>query len=181
MTNQRILGPIGVTGNGTNIDVGTLCRHSSPVPGPTGSASTRPVEYSYSISGTVGALGSMLFSEGIQRLPGTWYDRTRKTTQMRADEAALGSSELFDTDAHKSARRTIADINAPAFVNVDIHFETSNRVENITVRGPRGTRLFCFDLNKAEEAAKKLPEDADVFQPFYDTIEEIVTAIKQVR
>ena len=181
MANQRTPGPIGATSNATNIDAGTLCRRSSPIAGPTGLAGARSVEYSYSISGTVGALGSMLFTEGMQRLPGTWYDRTRKTTQLRANEAALGSSEVFDADAHKSARRTIANINAPACVNVDIHFVTNDGVENITVRGRRGTRSFCFDFKKAEEAAKKLPKDADFFQLFYDTIEKIVAAVKQTR
>lgn len=181
MANQRTPGPIGATSNATNIDAGTLCRDSSAVPGPTGLAGARSVKYSYSISGTVGALGGMLFTEGMQRLPGTWYDRTGKTTQMRADEAALGASKFFDADAHKSARRTIANINAPACVNVDIHFVTNDGVENITVRGRRGTHSFCFDFKKAEEEAKKLPKDVDVFQPYYDTIDKIVAAVRRVR
>jgi len=181
MAYERTPGPFGATSDATNIDAGTLCRHSSPVPGPTGLPSARLVEYSYSISGTVGALGSMLFTEGMQRLPGTWYDRTRKTTQMIADEAALASSEFFDADAHELARRTFANLNAPACVNVDIHFVTNDGVEDITVRGRRGTHSLCFDFKKAEEAASKLPKDADVFQPFYDTIEKIVVAVKQTR
>lgn len=181
MSDQSTPGPIGASSNATNIDAGTLCRRKSPVPGPVGLASARPVKYSYSISGTVGALGSMLFTEGMQRLPGTWYDRTRKATQLRANEAALGSSEFFDEDAHKLARRIMANIKAPACVDADMHFETVDGVENITVRGRRGTRSFCFDFKKAEEAAKKLPKDADVFQPFYDTIEKIVAAVKQTR
>ena len=181
MGDQRTPGSIGATSNAANIDAGTLCRRNSPIPGPTGLAGRLPVKYSYSISGTVGALGGMLFSEVMQLLPGTWYDRTLKTTQLRANEAALGSSEFFDAAAHKSARRTIANIKSSACVNVDVHFVTNDGVENITVRGRRGTRSFRFDFKKAEEAAKTLPKDVDVLQPFYDTIRKIVTAIKLTR
>ena len=181
MASEHTPGPIGATSNVINIDAGTLCRRSSPVAGPTGLAAAPPVEYSYSISGTVGNLGGMLFTEGSQRLPGTWYDRTYKTTQLRANEAALGSSKFFDADAHKSARRIIASIKSPACVNVDIHFVTKDRVENITVRGRRGTRSFCFDFDRAEEAAKNLPKSADALQVFFDTIDKIVAAVKLVR
>lgn len=181
MPDEPNRGPIGATSNASNIDAGTLCRRSSPVPGPAGLAGSRSVKYSYSISGTVGNLGSILFTEGEQRLPGTWYDRTHQTTQMRANEAALGSSEFFDANAYKSARRTIANINSPTCVDVDIHFVTNDGVENIAVRGRRGMRLFRFDFKDAEEEAKKLPIDADAFQLFYNVIEEIVAAVKQVR
>ena len=181
MPDQPNRGPIGSTSNGIKIDKGTLCRHNSPAPGPKGLSVARPAKYSYSISGKVGNLGSMLFTEGMKRLPGTWYDRTNQTTQMRVHEAALGSSDLFDADAHESSRRILADVNAPPPVNVDIYFRTNDGVEDIEVRSRRGERSFCFDFNNAEEAAKKLPADADVFQVFYDVIEKIVAAVKQLR
>ena len=181
MINRRILGLIGTTVRSTDMDAGTLCRHSSPSPGPLGVGNTKQAEFSYSISGAVGALGGMLFSEGMKRLQGTWYDRTDKMTQFRADEVTLGLSKFADADAHEAARRTIANMKSPARVDVDIHFVTKDGVEDITVRGQRGTRSFCFDFNKAEEATKTLPEGSDVFQPFFDTIDEIVAAIKQVR
>ena len=181
MANQRILGPIGTTTRATKMDVGTLCRGWSPVPGPSGLVGAQPAHFSYSISGTIGALGGMLFTEGTKRLPGTWYDRTLKTTQMRANEATLGSSEFFDADAHKAARRTIANIKSPSLVDVDIHFETKDRVENIMVRGKRGSRSFCFDFKKVEETAEILPEGADAFKPFLETIDKILAAVVQVR
>ena len=181
MANGHTPGPKGTTTDTTKIDAGTLSRSVSSAPGPLGSVSAKPRKYSYSISGTVGALGGMLFTEATNRLPGTWYDRTRKTTQLRANEAALGLSEFFDSDAKAAARKTIANINAPARVAVDIHFETDDGVEHITVRGRRGSRSFRFDFKQAEELAETLPKGVDVFQPFYDTIDEILTAVIQVR
>ena len=174
-------GPKGTTSNTATVNAGTLCRSVSPTPGPVCSVAAKPGKYSYSISGTVGALGSMLFTEASNRLPGTWYDRTRKTTQLIANEAALGLSGYFDADAKAAALRTIANLKAPPCVAVDIHFETHDRVENINVRGRRGSRKFRFDFKEAEKVAEQLPEGADVFRPFYDTIDKIVAAIIQLR
>ena len=181
MANGDTPGPKGTTADTTKVDAGTLSRSAGSAPGTLGSISAKPKRYSYSISGTVGALGDMLFTEATNRLPGTWYDRTRKTTQLRADEAALGLSEFFDADAKAAARRTVANIKAPPPVAVDIHFETSEGVERITVRGRRGSRSFRFDFKQAEKMAATLPKDADVFQPFYDTIDKILKAVIQVR
>jgi len=180
MGHQRTPGPICTIPDAASIDAGTLIRDSSPAPGPTG-ADAKPVEYSYSISGTVGALGGMLFTEGTERLPGTWYDRTLRTSQLRANEAKLGLSGVGDAEFRKLARRTLENMNAPPRVDVDIHFKTRDRVETIAVRGQHGTRSFSFDFDKVEAAAKKLPKGADPFKPFHDTIKNILAAVVQVR
>lgn len=181
MTGSRIPGSFyPYHGNDqNNFDEGTLCRASSPVPGSVGLAAHK-AGYSYSISGTTGALGSMLFTE-TDRLPGTWYDRTAMTTMFRTKEAALGRSKYADKDFRKSAKRTLRNIRAPSRVDVDIHFETKDRVEDILVRGRRGTRSFRFDFDAVEASQKKLPKDANVLKPFLDTIAEILAAVIQVR
>jgi len=180
MAAQRTPGPDNTTSRSEKSDTGTLCRYRSAVPGPV-DLDSRSVTWSYSISGTHGALGSMLFTDGPERLPGTWYDRTRQTNQLRSNEATLGLSGYGDKDFRKLARKTILNLNSPDRVDVDIHFETKNRVESILVRGKCGARSFRFDFNEVEKAAEMLPKDADVFKPFTDTIEKIVTAIIQLR
>ena len=177
---QRTQGPICAIPDSASIDTGTLNRAPSPVPSPTG-VEAKPVSYSYSISGTVGALGSMLFSDCNELLPGTWYDRTLQMKQLRANEVKLGLSGYGDADFRKLARKTLENMNAPPRVDVDIHFQTRNRVETITVRGQHGTRSFSFDFNKAEEAAKKLPKGTDPFKPFHDMIKNILAAVVQLR
>jgi len=180
MSYQRIPGPFCTIPDSASIDTGTLNRGRSSASSPTG-VDTKPVTYSYAISGTVGALGSMLFTEISNRLPGTLYDRTLQTTQLRTNEAKLGLSGFGNAEFRKLARKTIDNMNAPPRVDVDIHFQTKGRVETINVRGQHGTRSFRFDFNKVEQAAKKLPKGTDPFKPFNDTINKILTAIVQVR
>ena len=180
MVTQRIPGPENVTSRSAKSDTGTLCRYRSAVPGPV-DLDSKSVTWLYSISGTYGALGSMLFTDGPQRLPGTWYDRTHQVNQFRSNEAALGLSEYGDKDFRKLARKTASNLNSPERVDVDIHFETKDGVESILVRGKCGARSFRFDFNEVEKSAEKLPKDADAFKPFTDTIEKVVTAIIQLR
>lgn len=178
MAYQHFPGPIGINPFFSGMDAGTLCRTSSPIPGSLG-LSKKSATYSYSISGTVGALGNMLFTEGTQRLPGTWYDRTVKTTKMRAKEAKIGLSGFGNMKFRTLAQKTLASINAPASADVDIHSETKDRIENITVNGQRGKRSFFFDFDKAEETS--VAKDSDVMKPFFNTIDKILSAIVQVR
>lgn len=178
MSSFRIPGPLLLyTDNDrSNIDEGTLCRCGSPIPGtifPT-------TGYSYSISGTTGALGSMLFTEGM-RIPGTWYDRTEQTTAFRTEEVALGRSALANKAFRKSAIKTMRNIDRSSQVDVNIHFVTKNSVENIMVRGRRGMQSFRFDFNAVQSNQKKLPKNADAFKPFLDTINNILAAVIQVR
>jgi len=180
MAAQHNPGPCGINSRTTGSDSGTLCRSRSPVPGPV-DLDLKSVSWSYSISGTHGALGGMLITEMSERLPGTLYDRTRKMNQLRANEAALGLSEYGDKDFKRLARKTNASLKKPDCVDVDIHFETSKRVESIIVRGNKGTRTFRFDFDAAEKEASMLPKDADGLKPFYDTINSIVTAVIEVR
>lgn len=180
MAAQKIPGPGDLTSYSAMFDAGTLCRYRSAVPGPV-HFDSKSISWSYSISGTHGALGSMLFTDGPKQLPGTWYDRTRQANQLRASEASLGLSGYGDKDFRKMAGRVNSNLNSPEQVDVDIHFETRNRVESILVRGKRGARSFRFDFDAAEKAAEKLPKDADVFKPFTDTIENIVSAVIQLR
>lgn len=136
--------------------------------------------YSYSISGTVGALGSMLFTE-MSRLPGTLYDRTDRTNLLRSKEAALGMTEFANKEFRNSAKVIKQSILSPSKVDVDIRFETKERVESITVRGKSGIRSFVFDFDQAEARAKKLPKNADPFKPFMDTIARIIAAVVELR
>lgn len=180
MAAQKIPGPENTTSRAKKPDTGTLCRYRSAVPGPV-DLDSKALSWSYSISGTPGALGNMLFTDGMQRLPGTWYDRTRAMNQFRANEALLGLSEYGDRDFKKLARKTNISLKKPDRVDVNIHFETKNRVESILVRGKCGTRSFKFDFNEVKKAAENLPKDADAFKPFTDKIDQIVNAIVQVR
>jgi hypothetical protein len=180
MATQRTPGPENATSRSAKPDTGTLCRYRSPVPGPV-DLDSKSVTWSYSISGTPGALGNMLFTDGTKRLPGTWYDRTLQTNQLRSKEAAIGLSGYGDEDFRKLARKTTSNLNSPDRVDVNIHFETKNGVESILVRGKCGARSFKFDFNEVEKAAENLPKNADAFKPFTDTIDQIVNAIIQVR
>jgi len=181
MTGYRIQGPFCEVADNyrTDIDKGTLCRARSPTPGIVG-LKAHKVTYSYAVSGKTGALGSVLFTE-TDRLPGTWYDHTDATTAIRKNEAKLGMSKYADKEFRKSAKETLQNIKTPQGVDVDIHFETRNGVENITVRGRRGTRSFQFDFNGLEARMKKLPQGTDVMKLFKETITEIFAAVIQLR
>ena len=152
---------------------------SSPGPGPVGVHVVKK-SYSYSISGTTGALGSMLFTEA-SRLPGTWYDRTDSANMLRSNEADLGMSEFANKKFRESAKLTRQSLQSPSKVDVDIRFETKERVETITVRGQRGIRTFRFDFDQVQANAKKLPKNADPFKPFMDTIKKILDAVVGLR
>jgi hypothetical protein len=180
MTASRTPGPIGLFPDRDRnyIDKGTLCRDRSPTPGPV--LGVQKSAYSYSISGTTGALGGMLFTE-MSRLPGTLYDRTGKTMAFITKEAELGMSKYADKDFRKSAKKMRLNLKIPAKVDVDIHFETKDRVEDILVRGQRGVRSFRFDFDAVTADQKKLPKQADPFKPFNDTIAQILIAVEQVR
>jgi len=154
---------------------------------PSAESKTKPVRshsakqgYSYSISGTIGALGSMLFTE-MSRLPGTLYDRTGKTNMFRSKEAALGMSKFADKEFRQSAKVIKQSVMSPSKVDVDIRFETKERVESITVRGKHGIRSFVFDFDQVESRSKKLPKNADPFKPFMDTIAKIMAAVVELR
>jgi Asp-tRNA(Asn)/Glu-tRNA(Gln) amidotransferase B subunit len=123
----------------------------------------------------------MLVTEMSQRLPGTLYDRTDRMSQLRAKEVALGLSDYADEEFRRSALRTLKNINSPDKVDVDIHFETRDAIEDIRVRGNHGTRTFKFDFNKAKKIAEKLPKGSDPFQVFNDTIDQILHAVIQLR
>jgi len=148
-------------------------------PGPVGIHPAKE-NYSYSISGNIGALGSMLFTE-MSRLPGTLYDRTGKTNMFRSKEADLGMSKYANKEFRKSAKVTRQSLHSPSKVDVDIHFETKDRVESITVRGKHGIRSFRFDFDQVQANAKKLPKNADPFKPFMDTIAKIIAAVVELR
>jgi hypothetical protein len=141
---------------------------------------TTKKSYSYSISGTTGALGSMLFTES-SRLPGTWYDRTDSTNMFRSQEAALGMSKFANQEFRKSAKITRQSTMSPSKVDVDIRFETRERVEAITVRGQGGIRSFVFDFDQVGARSKKLPKNADPFKPFMDMITDILDAVIALR
>jgi hypothetical protein len=147
-----------------------------------GPVGLRPIEasHSYAISGTHGALGSMLFS-ATDRVPGTWYDRTDGTNELRGIEANLGASKYADNAFRKSSKLTKQSILSPSKVDVNIHFATKDRVESITVRGKRGIRSFRFDFDAEEAKLKNMSKNADVMKPFKDTIEKILSAVAEVR
>lgn len=147
--------------------------------GPVGLRLTE-TSYSYSISGTTGALGSVLFSE-TSRVPGTWYDRTESTNALRGKEAALGMSDYAKKEFRSSAKLTKQSLRSPSKVDVEIHFETKNRVESISVRGKNGTRTFSFDFYKEEAKLSKMAKNTDVMKPFMDTIAKIFKAVRELR
>lgn len=161
------------------IDVDEIKRSPDSSPGPVGTHVAKK-NYSYSISGTVGALGSMLFTE-MSNLPGTLYDRTAKTNMAISREADLGMSKFANKEFRKSAKIMRRNLQSPSKVDVDIRFETKDRVETITVRGQKGIRTFRFDFDRVEANAKKLPKNADVFKPFMDTIAKIIDAVIALR
>lgn len=161
------------------VNAGAFNPSAESKPEPVGSHSAKH-SYSYSISGTVGALGSMLFTE-MSNLPGTLYDRTGKTNMFRSKEADLGMSKFADKDFRKSAKVTKKSIMTPSKVDVDIRFQTKDRVESITVRGQHGIRSFSFDFDQVEARSKKLPKHADPFKPFTDTIANIIAAVVALR
>ena len=162
-----------------DIEAGEFNRSPNSSPGPVG-VHIAEKSYSYSISGTTGNLGSMLFTEA-SRLGGTWYDRTDATNMLRSNEADLGMSEYANNEFRKSAKITRQSLHSPSKVDVDIRFETKERVETITVRGQRGIRSFRFDFDQVEASAKKLPKNVDALQPFMDTIKEILDAVVELR
>ncbi len=176
MTSKRIPGPICKIPVKANSSAGKLGHGLSHIPGSINEESHKTA-YSYSISGKVGALGSMLFTEIFQRLSGTLYDHTLSTTKLREQEADLGLSGFGDDNFKESAKRIIKSLKTPTIVDVNINFVTNNRIENITVRGSKGVRFFCFDFNEIEKNSE--PEDG--LKPMTDFIESILAAIIQVR
>ncbi|KAG1694735.1 hypothetical protein GQR58_006732 [Nymphon striatum] len=134
-------------------------------------------DYTYSISGKVGALGNMLFTEMSQRFSGTLYDYTLATTEFREQEAELGLSEYGDSSFKKMAKETLKNLKSPEAVDVNIHFETTDRVEEITVLGSKGVKFFTFDLNEFEKNAKQ----EEGFKPINEIIENILSAVRDVR
>jgi len=179
MAGQYVPGPVNSMGT-SDIDDGTLCRSRTPAPHTTG-VGTPAKTHTYAVSGTLGALGGMFFTEAPQRLPGDWYDHTDAVNQFRQDEVKLGSTEYASPEFKASARRTAANLKNPTRADVEIHFTKQGRVENIQVRGRWGARSYSFDFDQAEAAAEKLPEGADVLQPFYDAIDRLVALIMEVR
>ncbi|VAW80957.1 hypothetical protein MNBD_GAMMA15-1772 [hydrothermal vent metagenome] len=180
MANHCTRGPVCAIASFFQMDEGTLCRDESPSRATLGLEEPVPT-YSYSISGTLGALGSMLITDITQRLPGTLYDRTAQTTQRLSNEAELGESGFGDADFRKLSSRIRQNLNSLASVDVNIHCEVKGKIETFVVRGRNGRSSFSFDLNKAEKAAEGLPEGADVLQPFYDVINKILAAIVYLR
>ena len=179
MAGQYVPGPVNAMGT-SDIDDGTLCRSRTPAPHTTGVGAPAKT-YSYAVSGTIGALGGMLFTEAPHRLPGDWYDHTDAVNQFRQDEVKLGSTKYASPEFKASARRTAANLKNPTGTDVDIHFTKQGRVENIQVRGRWGTRSLSFDFDQAEAAAAKLPEGADVLKPFNEAIDRIIAFILEVR
>ena len=181
MVGFRVPGPYCYFLENLQADMDALGFKGSPESrsGPVRSHSTKK-SYSYSISGTIGALGSMLFTE-MSNLPGTLYDRTGKTNTFRSKEAALGMSKFANKEFRKSAKVTKQNILSPSKVDVDIRFETKERVETITVRGQQGIRSFVFDFDQVQARSKKLPKNADPFKPFMDKIAEIIAAVIELR
>ena len=160
--------------------------------------------YSYSISGTTGALGGMLFTEA-SRVSGTWYDRTDATNALIDAEADLGLSKFASKEFQKSANTMKRSLQSPSSVDVDIRFETVERVESITVIGESGIRSFVFDFDQVAAEAKKQEakrekrlsrklsktskrkpkkrksNDDNILKPFMDTIKEILDAVVALR
>jgi len=179
MAGQCIPGPVNSMGT-SDIDDGTLCLNRTPAPHTTGVGA--PVKkHTYEVTGTLGALGGMFFTDAPQRLPGEWYDHTDAVNQIRQDEVKLGSTAYASPEFKASARRTAANLKHPTATEVTIHFTKQDRVETIQVRGRWGARSFRFDFNEAEAAAEKLPEGADVLQPFNDAIDRLIALILEVR
>ena len=164
---------------GSVIDQGTLCRSTSPAPGTLDPVLAK-TNYAYSISGTTGVFGSMLFTEAM-RIEGTWYDRTDKATALRMKESELGKSRYADKAFQKLAQEIVQNINSPPKVDVDIHFTTKNNVENILVQGGRGTQSFRFDFDAVEADSKLSPDTGDSFKPFLDATNAILAAVVRLR
>jgi len=168
-------------------DSGTLCLTQQYPPGTTGvspktGAKKRHLAktgFSYSISGNPGALGGMFLSDAQTRLPGTWYDRTDAVNALRTKEVKLGLSEFADTDFRRLAKRTQANLKAEASVDADIHFNEKELVENIQVRGSRGTRLYSFDFKAAQSV--EVPKSGDAFKPLNDAITALIALVLEVR
>ena len=176
MASMTIPGPICKIPVKANSIAGTFGHGLSHLPGPINDEAYNST-YSYSISGKVGALGSMLFTAIFQRLPGTLYDHTLATTNLRDQEAYLGLSEFTDASFKESANIILKSLKTPAIVDVDIHFQTNKRIENITVRGSKGVSFFYFDLNELEKTSK--PENG--LKPMTDIIDSILATITQLR
>ena len=160
--------------------------------------------YSYSISGTTGALGGMLFTEASQ-ISGTWYDRTDSTNELIDAEAELGLSKFASKEFQQSANTMKRNLKSPSAVDVNIRFETVGRIESITVIGESGIRSFVFDFDQVAADAKKQQEkrakrlarkqsktssrrapkrksnDDETLKPFMDTIKQILDAVVALR
>ena len=93
----------------------------------------------------------------------------------------IGIGIFTDKKFRESAKITKQSLMSPSKVDVDIRFETKERVETITVRGRRGIRSFRFDFDQVQADAKKLPKNADAFKPFMDTIKNILDAVVDLR
>lgn len=188
MANYRERGTTNAAGKWC-FDPDTLTRSRQSLPGSIGlhPAGTDPGDsrgsstvFSYSISGNPGALGSMFLTEAMEKLKGTWYDKTGAVTKFRKEEAKLGKTEFANPEFRRMAEQILANMDKPASVNADIQFEKrKGGVETAFVSGPRGSRSFRFDRKEAEKVV--IPEGADPFKPFLDAIDKIIALVLTVR
>lgn len=176
MASKTIPGPICKIPVKANSSAGTLGHGLSHIPGPINEEAYNST-YSYSISGKVGALGSMLFTAISQRLSGDLYDYTDATSNLRNQEANLGLSDFADASFKESAKTILKSLKTPTIVDVNVHIETKNRIENITVRGSKGVSFFYFDFNELEKTA----ESENELKPMTDIIDSILTSVIQLR
>jgi len=178
MSSNRIPGPNLNIPAKNNSNTVINCHLHKYIPGFINEKNHKPEsEYSYSISGKVGVIGSMLFTEISQRLSGTLYDHTIATSKLRKQEADLGLSGFGDDNFKQSAKITLKSLKTPKIVDVNIYFETLNRIENITVRGSKGVRFFFFDYDECE----KNSTDEEGLKPLYNIIDNILSAVRNVR
>jgi acetylornithine deacetylase/succinyl-diaminopimelate desuccinylase-like protein len=123
----------------------------------------------------------MLLTEAMKRIPGTWYDLTEGTTELRIDEASLGLRPHASHEFRRLSKQTIHNLYHPAAVDVDIHFITIGETEIVKVRGRKGVRSFRFRLAEAKHASGALPKGADPLGPLNERIRAILDAVVQVR
>jgi hypothetical protein len=194
MAGNALPGWVCQSRDGYEIDSGTSARTASPTPGPVGIAdhgagaagrrgahAERTVTRSYAVSGKAGALGPMFLTEAVKRVPGTWYDLTEGTTELRIDEASLGLRPHADHEFRRLAKQTVHNLYHPATVDVDVHFITIGDTEIIKVRGRNGVCSFRFKPAEAKHASAALPKGADPLEPLNALIRGILDAVVQVR
>jgi hypothetical protein len=108
-------------------------------------------KFSVAITGT-GMIFSMFPVEFQNAFPNAkLFDRSARTNQIRAAEAALGKTKFAAPEFQKSSVVIEKNLTNPPKTDFTVNFEVRGPVEAATVICSSAKRMFNFDVEKAED------------------------------